>query len=329
MNAENMDSKIILSAADLEQHFIEKDNSKNVTLMSEAPELCQSEPCMLGVDEAGRGPVLGPMVYGICYCPISKSELLKDLGCADSKSLTEEKREVIFEKLCNEKATIGWIIEAISPNIICNSMLRRQKHSLNQVAQDSTVALITKAKDCGINISEVYVDTVGMPDKYQQKLSQIFPDLNITVAKKADAIYPVVSAASICAKVSRDRALKVWKFQEGLEATSNDFGSGYPNDPVTKVFLTKNIDPVFGFPQLVRFSWSTAAKILEEHSVPVEWYLFKVYSLFIYFRKEEVEEEENASKTPSISSYFKFTNKRQKTKHNFFTVRNLTVTETL
>lgn len=63
----------------------------------------------------------------------------------------------------------------------------------------------------------------------QEKLSEIFPEYKITVAKKADAIYPIVSAASICAKVSRDRALKVWTFQEGVEATPDDFGSGYPN----------------------------------------------------------------------------------------------------
>lgn len=63
----------------------------------------------------------------------------------------------------------------------------------------------------------------------QEKLSEIFPEFKITVAKKADAIYPIVSAASICAKVSRDRALKAWTFQEGLKATSDDFGSGYPN----------------------------------------------------------------------------------------------------
>ncbi|PSN50660.1 Ribonuclease H2 subunit A [Blattella germanica] len=296
----------IQTAKDLETHFLNHDNSTNLVLMSHIPDLCRTEPCLLGVDEAGRGPVLGPMVYGICFCPIDKAELLKELGCADSKSLTEEKREVIFEKLCNEQDSIGWAFEAISPNTICNSMLRRHKYSLNQVAQDSTVGLITKAIESGINVSEVYVDTVGMPDKYQ-----------ITVAKKADAIYPIVSAASICAKVSRDRALKVWKFQEGFEATSEDFGSGYPNDPVTKTFLTKNIDPVFGFPVLVRFSWSTAGKILQERSAQVEW--------------EDEEEDVTDGKTPSISAYFKEvgSNKRQKVKHKFFSLRNLTVMESL
>jgi len=68
---------------------------------------------------------IGPMVYGICYCPLSKAENLKALGCVDSKSITEEKRELIFEKLCAETEYIGWAIEAISPNFICNSMLRR------------------------------------------------------------------------------------------------------------------------------------------------------------------------------------------------------------
>ncbi|XP_069677902.1 ribonuclease H2 subunit A-like [Periplaneta americana] len=308
----------ISSAEDIETYFVKSDNSQNLMLFSNMPKSCFDEPCLLGVDEAGRGPVLGPMVYGICYCPLSKAEIFKEVGCADSKSLTEEKREIIFGKLCNEQESVGWAIEAISPNNICNSMFRRQKHSLNQVAQDATVKLITKAKESGINISEVYIDTVGMPEKYQEKLTAIFPEFKITVAKKADAIYPVVSAASICAKVSRDRALKIWTFQEGIEATYEDFGSGYPNDPVTKAFLAKNIDPVFGFPQLVRFSWSTAGKILQDHCALVEW-------------EEEDDTNGSSSQTPKISSYFKqaSNNKRQKTKHDFFKTRNLSTLESL
>lgn len=193
---------------------------------------------MLGVDEAGRGPVLGPMVYGIAFCPIEKSEILTTLGCADSKQLTEEKREVIFDELHSKEyasTNIGWAVEVIAPNTISTNMLKRSKTSLNEVSMNSAIGLIQRAIDLGVNIAEVYVDTVGPPEKYQDKLSKIFPDFQITVAKKADSTYPIVSAASICAKVSRDHAIKVWKFGEGLQVKS--FGSGYPGGEINPFIL--------------------------------------------------------------------------------------------
>ncbi|XP_063242458.1 ribonuclease H2 subunit A [Bacillus rossius redtenbacheri] len=259
------------SVSQLTTEFTRRNNAESVTLQSSVPAACLSEPCVLGVDEAGRGPVLGPMVYGVCYCVAGRVGVLSELGCADSKSLTEEKREQIFEQLCAQTDCVGWAVEAIAPTTICNSMLRRQKCSLNQVAQDSTVALVRRVLCAGVNLTDVFVDTVGPADKYQAVLAKLFPRLRVTVEKKADASFPVVSAASICAKVSRDRALAAWSFQEGLQLSGDAYGSGYPNDPVTKAFLVQNVDRVFGFPQLVRFSWSTAGRVLEERAARVQW----------------------------------------------------------
>lgn len=234
------------------------------------------------------------MVYGIAFCPLDNIDKLNILGCADSKQLTEEKREIIFNKLNTKEYArdcIGWAVEVISPNCISTNMLRRSKHSLNEVSMDSAIGLINKAIALGVNIAEVYVDTVGPPEKYQAKLKALFPNFNIIVAKKADSTYPIVSAASICAKVSRDHALKVWQFREGLELTQEKFGSGYPGDPVTKSFLQDNIDPIFGFPKLVRFSWSTAENILLSKAVKMQF--------------EDEEEIAKASKNgSSIKTFF-------------------------
>ena len=79
-----------------------------------------------------------------------------------------------------------------------------------------------------MRVERIFVDTVGDPEKYQQKLSKLFPGIKVVVAKKADSLYPVVSAASICAKVSRDHRLRDWSFTEIMPIDSRDFGSGYP-----------------------------------------------------------------------------------------------------
>lgn len=214
------------------------------------------------------------MVYGIAFCPLSKADNLKTLGCADSKQLSEKEREQIFDDLNVKEyasSTIGWAIDVISPNYISQRMLSRVKVSLNEISMNSAIGLVNKAIDAGVNIAEVYVDTVGPPDKYQAKLAALFPDFQITVAKKADSTYPIVSAASICAKVTRDHSLRVWKFPEGLTATYEDFGSGYPGDPKTKAFLEDNVDRVFGFPRIVRFSWSTAINVMKRKALRMDF----------------------------------------------------------
>lgn len=300
----------IATREDLAVYFDAWDNREDTTYFSEVPGICKDEPCQLGIDEAGRGPVLGPMVYGISYAPLSEKQLLVDLGCADSKSLTEEKRDEIFDDICKHQDKIGWAIDVISPNTISVSMQRRSKISLNEISMLSAIGLARKAIDSGARITEIYVDTVGKPEKYQARLQPLFPGVKIVVAKKADATFPIVSAASICAKVSRDHALRGWKFREG--PVDKNFGSGYPADPVTKKWLTENIHPVFGFPMLVRFSWSTAESILESKAATVEW--------------EDVEVEEDPS-VSKISRYFARSPPKMievhKKKHPFFTARCL------
>ena len=192
-------------------------------------------PVMLGIDEAGRGPVLGPMVYGCAYCPLSKEKDLKSSGYADSKTLTEEQRENLFEKIC-ACDYVGWSVEVISAARLSEHMLRVKKYNLNLISHDSAAGLVRRTLALGVNVCKVFVDTVGDPEKYQAKLSGMFPSIEFKVAKKADSLFPCVSAASICAKVVRDRDIKSWRPSESNQAhTAVALGSGYPADPFTKV----------------------------------------------------------------------------------------------
>lgn len=210
----------------------------------------------MGIDEAGRGPVLGPMVYGCLYCAVSYKDTLATLQFADSKTLKEDKREELFESLKLD-GSLGWDVDVIDPRELSAKMLKRIKINLNEISHNSAMGLVRRALDKGVLLTEVYLDTVGDPEKYTVKLSERFPGIKFVVSKKADSLYPVVSGASIVAKVTRDRALRNWVLEETAEGMHINFGSGYPGDPETKAWLEHHKHPVFGFPAVVRFSWGT------------------------------------------------------------------------
>jgi ribonuclease H2 subunit A len=133
--------------------------------------------------------------------------------------------------------------------------------------------MIRRVLDAGYVVTEVYVDTVGPPHTYQAKLKRHFPLIDITVSKKADSLYPIVSAASIVAKVTRDRILEGWLFQEdeSVVKEGRSWGSGYPGDARTRSWMKSNIDKVFGFPNVMRFSWKPCVQILNSAAVPVDF----------------------------------------------------------
>ncbi|WOO81887.1 Ribonuclease H2 subunit A [Vanrija pseudolonga] len=229
---------------------------------------------IMGIDEAGRGPVLGPMVYAAAYCPLVFKPTLEGIGFDDSKALSAETRQALWDAfkdnndLCYSSATL-------SPQAISANMLRRVPVNLNRQAEEATMGLVQAALDRGLNIKECYVDALGPSQQWQDRLSLAFPSISFTVCPKADSIYKIVGAASIIAKVTRDRYIENWVDAEGPVANGGDEdvirGSGYPSDPKTQAYLRNSIDPVFGYRGIVRFSWATVKVLLEKQAAPCAW----------------------------------------------------------
>lgn len=396
------------------------------------------------------------MVYGCAFWPVVDETEIAGYGFDDSKALTELKREKLFTQMA-DCGKIGWLTYSITAREISSDMLRRTPVSLNVISHDAAITMLELILKEGVRIEKVFVDTVGDPGYYQSKLQRIFNGgrqttrgwpIEFTVSKKADSLYKTVSAASIAAKVTRDRSIRYWKFDEpalhmltpptdnemlqyqpsksgtkksakskttaggksgtggativssktvsplvddnatltvgnddndieddmdddiGIDMASDDgeedednddddivvnarrtksssssattdetplhstttlssssssssssslsepmirsssssyasgtilhpaiSGSGYPSDPLTKLWLQNTFDPVFGWTSVTRFSWRPALNMIEEQGVPVEWGI----------------EEDNTSKQPTV-------NKAQQAKFlSFFT----------
>ena len=132
------------------------------------------------------------------------------------------------------------------------------------MSHDAAIELVRGVIATGVNLRYLYVDTVGDPERYQAKLADLFPELKVVVEKKADAKFPVVSAASICAKVPRDVLLKTWPCDDARVCKDREWGCGYPGDKDTQRWMKDNMHPIFGWPDLVRFSWGPALEVLDK-----------------------------------------------------------------
>lgn len=228
------------------------------------------------------------MVYGLLYLPLSKHRILlsQTHHFDDSKVLTPTVRSSLMQTICTRGTELyedcGWATRVMSARDISAGMLKPAgTYNLNAQAMDATIDLIKDVFAKGINVKEIYIDTIGSPAVYQKKLERIFPTTMITVAKKADSLYPCVSAASVCAKVTRDAALEVCYQTYASNSIGEDkakvaaagWGSGYPSDARCTTWLKGHMNLVFGWGSECRLSWGTAKDLLEAKGscTKVDW----------------------------------------------------------
>ena len=233
---------------------------------------------MIGIDEAGRGPVVGPMVYGGFACRVRDHAQLVELGVNDSKALTDEKRKSIRAGILdaeNSEEIFLHDCRDLHADEISRQQLARTPISLNKISHSAAIDIISalqKRIPEGEKTVALFVDIVGPQETYLRKLQAEFAGVTIVVRSKADAIFPVTGGASIMAKVQRDNYIESFPAQlpSGLRMTG-DVGSGYPADPATKTWLQRNTHRLFVLPNVARFDWQPVKDIASERCVPVSW----------------------------------------------------------
>lgn len=199
-----------------------------------------------GVDEAGRGPMFGPLVVGAVYC--EDEAVLQEIGVKDSKKLTPAARDRLFDKI--EAIVPKWCIVPISAEEIDIQM---KTLSLNMIELNAFVEAVSQMPTDTIYADCPDVDT----GRFSNIMSSKLDGRKVVAAHKADALYPSVSAASIMAKVSRDRML-----DDLRKEFSCEIGSGYPSDKVTVQFIEKWIKDNGCAPPHTRTSWEPVKKML-------------------------------------------------------------------
>ncbi|MFH0713158.1 MAG: ribonuclease HII [Candidatus Micrarchaeota archaeon] len=207
---------------------------------------------IVGVDEAGRGPVIGPLVICAYAVDADKEAELKKTGVKDSKMLSALQRE----KLAVELKKGIYVLKSATAAEITEVMQR--KVSLNEYEAQVIGELLTKLEKTTA-FQTVYVDSPDpIPSKFATRIRKYYAgNAEIVAENKADVTYPVASAASIVAKVERDAEIRK------IEKIIGEFGSGYPADPNTKKFLEKHHTNK-NAQEYIRHEWATVKNLKEK-----------------------------------------------------------------
>jgi ribonuclease HII len=199
-----------------------------------------------GIDEAGRGCLIGPMaVCGVCFQKDGEKEIQK-IGVKDSKQLSPKKRDYLAALIYEIAHSVHVVL--VSPQEI-------DQENLNTLTMKKSVEIINK-----LTPDSIYLD-VPSSGKGIQKYCRTIQgmvhqkQLRIYGENKADQNYPVVSAASVIAKVTRDREI------HKLHKIYGNFGSGYPSDPKTKIFAQQCLFESKALPPIIRTKWATITRL--------------------------------------------------------------------
>ncbi len=202
---------------------------------------------MLGLDEAGRGSVLGPLVVGAFACTTGSIPAVVAAGARDSKLLSPARREAVYARLA-ELGERRWI--ALPPRTIDRYVARGR---LNELELEAFAELVRALRP-----DVAYVDACD-PDaeRFGRRLGTLAGGTVRVVSRhRADRDVPIVGAASVVAKVQRDAELTALR-----SAVDEPLGTGYPSDPTTRECVRRHAADGGRVPPWMRRSWETVQRV--------------------------------------------------------------------
>ncbi len=203
-----------------------------------------------GVDDAGRGSMLGPLVIAGISLERKNLRKLSGLKVKDSKKLSPKKRKELYKSII--KLVDNYHVAKIPPRSIDASV---KKHCLNGLEARYMAKVVSK-----LDPDTSYVDSCDVnPARFGKEISKLSDNHKIKSYHHADSRFVVVSAASIVAKVTRDKAI------ERLQKTHDFLGSGYPSDLTTVKFVTRYYQKNKSLPAFVRKSWRPVRAIVSKN----------------------------------------------------------------
>ena len=192
--------------------------------------------------------MVGPLFVAAAAFTDEALTRLKEAGLRDSKALTRRRR-VELEALVKAEA-LALSVKRVEPHVI-------DQRNLNEAELEAVASALSELRgrlqSLGVEVESVAVDLFGREGELRRLVESLFPSAEVKLLHRADALLAECSAASIIAKVERDRNLEILKKDYGV------LGSGYPSDPETRRWLA-SIAPLGEPPPCVRRSWRTLLK---------------------------------------------------------------------
>ena len=208
----------------------------------------------LGVDEAGRGAVLGPLVISCVLLDEESERELRSMGTKDSKQMTPDQRFRLYDAILEAK------IRSCSMHISSLSIDRLRLRGLSMYVIEENHIFDMLKKFVNDPVDEVVIDAfVSKNNRLHDETCKLFPSATIRCEFHADANHTCVAAASVISKVERDRAMDALSKELGI-----DIGTGYPHDPLSTDYIRSYVRENGKAPTIARSTWITTQRIVED-----------------------------------------------------------------